>query len=195
MSRLEASRKWKAKNRERIRAYEREYRKRPEVRVRASIRDAIRRRTEPYKRRTALWRAKNRDIIVQRHRTWNRNHSALLSSKSRARYVRNPQYFKARVKAYQDAHADAIHIAKVRNKFGLTQEQYAKLRKDYEDLCGICRRGKDYQRLGVDHDHKTGRVRGLLCARCNAGLGMFLDNPLLLEQAAQYLRKSVMIAV
>ena len=39
----------------------------------------------------------------------------------------------------------------------------------------------------VDHDHKTGRIRGALCQRCNMGLGHFRDNPLLLQQAALYL--------
>ena len=39
----------------------------------------------------------------------------------------------------------------------------------------------------VDHDHETGAVRSLLCAMCNKGLGCFEDNPLLLQQARDYL--------
>ena len=53
------------------------------------------------------------------------------------------------------------------------------------DACVIC---GDESGLVVDHDHRTGRVRGALCQRCNMGLGHFRDDPELLELAAMYLR-------
>ena len=53
--------------------------------------------------------------------------------------------------------------------------------------CVIC--GSD-EKLVVDHDHQTGKVRGMLCNHCNRGLGHFRDDPLLLEFAAQYLYAS-----
>lgn len=53
--------------------------------------------------------------------------------------------------------------------------------------CVIC--GSE-EKLVVDHDHKTGLIRGMLCNHCNRGLGHFRDDPLLLEFAAQYLYAS-----
>jgi len=55
-------------------------------------------------------------------------------------------------------------------KFGLTQEQFNTLLSQQNGLCAIC--GKPPKRvLAIDHDHVTGRVRGLLCSKCNLNLG------------------------
>jgi len=59
--------------------------------------------------------------------------------------------------------------------------------KDTTKECVIC--GTE-EKLVVDHDHATGKVRGMLCNHCNRGLGHFKDSPMLLEFAAQYLYAS-----
>jgi hypothetical protein len=80
-------------------------------------------------------------------------------------------------------------------KYGLSVEQYTEMVKKQEGLCWICgsntshRTGTRYK-LFVDHDHKTGKVRGLLCHHCNAGLGHFEDKKELLEKAIRYLNES-----
>jgi hypothetical protein len=60
------------------------------------------------------------------------------------------------------------------------------MRADQFSKCDVCGGRK---RLVIDHDHKTGRVRSLLCVTCNLGLGAFKDNPELLRAAALYLEK------
>jgi hypothetical protein len=59
--------------------------------------------------------------------------------------------------------------------------------KETTTECVIC---GSAEKLVVDHDHKTGQVRGMLCNHCNRGLGHFRDDPMLLEFAAQYLYAS-----
>jgi len=60
---------------------------------------------------------------------------------------------------------------------------------DQEGLCAICRGPSGRRALGVDHDHTTGAVRGLLCSTCNSGLGGFRDNAALLIEAIVYLNQ------
>jgi len=75
-------------------------------------------------------------------------------------------------------------------KFGITPEQYAQLLVEQEHVCAICKGSDSSGRaLAVDHDHTTGEIRGLLCSRCNPGLGQFQDDPTLLQAAIDYLRR------
>lgn len=74
----------------------------------------------------------------------------------------------------------------LRTEYGLTLVQYNAIRTKQRNRCAICRKSQK-KRLAVDHDHKTGRVRGLLCERCNHGLGHFKDNKALLAKAIKYL--------
>lgn len=77
--------------------------------------------------------------------------------------------------------------------YGVTKEEYDALMVKQGGKCAICRkdhgtiiRGRQTP-LGVDHCHKTGKVRGLLCQGCNVGLGNFQDDPELLKIALAYL--------
>ena len=68
-------------------------------------------------------------------------------------------------------------------KYGLTERELNALRKAQQDQCGICGApGPEH----LDHDHATGKIRKLLCQRCNQGLGLFRDEPYLLQVAALY---------
>jgi hypothetical protein len=79
--------------------------------------------------------------------------------------------------------------------YGVSVEQYAALVEAQDNLCAICElpetmtyQGK-VKSLSIDHDHATGKVRGLLCAACNFALGKFKDSPALLRSAANYLER------
>lgn len=70
-------------------------------------------------------------------------------------------------------------------KYKLDSARYAQLLEQQGGLCAICREASP-KPLHVDHDHSTGAVRGLLCARCNVGLG-FLDKSAWRDKAIAYL--------
>lgn len=69
--------------------------------------------------------------------------------------------------------------------YGLTIDDYAQLMRKQGGQCGICAKSR---RLGVDHCHKSGRVRGLLCNDCNFFLGLAEDDPHRLQAAIAYLK-------
>ena len=72
----------------------------------------------------------------------------------------------------------------------LTYHQYLALVEKQGGVCAICGGDGGSYNLNVDHDHDTGRIRGLLCSNCNAALGSFQDSEILLRLAIAYLRKS-----
>ena len=76
-------------------------------------------------------------------------------------------------------------------KYGITIEDYEKMLMAQHGKCKICgAKEPDNKRLDVDHDHKTGFVRGLLCTSCNRMIGHSGDNPIVLKKAAEYLKSS-----
>lgn len=74
-------------------------------------------------------------------------------------------------------------------KYGLTEEQFRRMYLDQKGLCAICPKRMIGRDCHVDHDHVTGKVRGLICSSCNTGLGFFKDSVRLLASAIVYLEK------
>jgi hypothetical protein len=84
----------------------------------------------------------------------------------------------------------AVMARRVRLKaLGVTEAQYAERLLQQGARCAICQthQAKMRKALAADHDHVSGVFRGLLCNRCNTGLGMFLDEPKRLLAAVEYL--------
>lgn len=82
----------------------------------------------------------------------------------------------------------ASHSKSIEDKYGITDERYAELFKQQNGRCAVCQNRPRTQRLAVDHDHKTGEVRGLLCKRCNHDLlGGGHDDVEILWRAVGYL--------
>lgn len=77
-------------------------------------------------------------------------------------------------------------------QYGLSLEQYDRMREQQGFCCYICREPEEnnqYGQLDVDHCHSSGKVRALLCSKCNTGLGLFRDSPELLNAAVEYLKE------
>jgi hypothetical protein len=76
----------------------------------------------------------------------------------------------------------------LKNKFGISLVQYNDMYQVQKGRCAVCRNKQKGKVLAVDHDHKTGRVRALLCSLCNFAVGAIKDSPELALKMAEYLR-------
>lgn len=97
-------------------------------------------------------------------------------TKARERYRRNPGYGRKNSRRHT-----------LKKHYGLTLGDYEAMYAAQSGRCAIC--DMEYESLVVDHDHKTGAVRALLCITCNWVLGQAKDDPVLLVRAAGYLTK------
>lgn len=78
----------------------------------------------------------------------------------------------------------------LKSRYGITADQFDAIFLSQNNTCALCTSDKsDGKNFVVDHCHKTGNIRGILCSYCNRALGMFKDDPETLKQAIRYLEK------
>ena len=137
-------------------------------------------------RRTAKakWLANNRAKRLEVQRAYNarakhKRHAYYLATKdktmasSRKRREQNPRLRKEEYRRWKERNPSgtrAEHNLRNVRKYGLTKESYRNLVALQKGVCALCG-NPQLPRLDVDHDHETGAVRGLLCRRCNGGVG------------------------
>ena len=149
-----------AKQRERGKIYYQEHKE--EIRVRNK--KWAEEHPERMKELQKAHQEQDREKVIKRSREWYRNNKERASRNSRASKLR---------------------------QYGLTMETYDAMMEEQKWHCPICGVELNKEETAtsprIDHNHETGQVRGILCMKCNSGLGMFKDSPLLLMRAAAYL--------
>ena len=121
-----------------------------------------------------------------------KGHCKVCHNQSNKKYYSNPNNYirqKEWAKNNPDSRKKSYKKHRIKKEYGLNWDQYLQLIKKFNNQCGICG-GKDHIDLSVDHNHVTGKVRGLLCNNCNNGLGRFKDSESLLKKAIDYLNKN-----
>lgn len=147
------------------------------------------------------WYKKNRDRLLLIRKEYNKKHSESIEGKESDKIRNQLSKRKAYRKQYKKTEAGKISNLKYRRKpevkqryeeyrlkvrYGITTAEYWNLVAEQKGVCAICGKS-DGKKLHIDHDHKTNKVRGLLCGNCNKGLGLFKDDVSLLDKAIKYL--------
>ena len=110
--------------------------------------------------------------------------------KRREWYARNPEKACAAVRKNYHENKDRIRIETACRRRGITVEQYNKMVKDQNGLCANCNEQNfGEKRLAIDHDHKTGNVRALLCDNCNTALGLLKEDQKRIFNLISYINK------
>lgn len=139
------------------------------------------RRKEHYKQ--------NKERVLVRNAARYEEHKEEINARRRANHAANPTANRERGREYYAANRVLIRQRDRERKFGVTPEEWQEMYERQQGICPICSTPVD-DGAAVDHDHTTGKVRGLLHSRCNLGIGVLGDSADNLLRAYQYLTAS-----
>ena len=134
------------------------------------------------------YREANREKIRASHREYARRNASRFRDAAKKRYQEKKAQYLAYQREYRAANPEKQREYARKSNYGITKAEWDALFQSQGRVCGIC--GSDtpgQSHWSTDHDHQTGRVRGILCRSCNLGLGSFKDSVELLGKAIQYL--------
>jgi hypothetical protein len=136
------------------------------------------------------WYARNLDKRKKQGRKWRKENQTHRLEYDRKRHALNPAYREGRSEKYRMKNRDNLEAKRLKRQYNLTPSELGRMVARQGGKCAVC--GADFldtKRRHVDHDHTTGKVRGLLCQRCNMALGLLDDSPERLRAAADYLER------
>lgn len=134
---------------------------------------------------TAAWRLRNLQYTRDTAKAYYHSHRKDCLRKNKEWQKQNPEH----MKAYRRRNGWRIHL---HASYRITPEQYDAMLVSQNWLCPICRRDMrslGRKRINVDHDHKTGKIRAVLCKVCNTALGHFKEDAAILQRALDYLNE------
>lgn len=134
-----------------------------------------------YKRKKREWYLKNKEKVLAQAKAW--------QDANPERTRENVMRWKAENPERAKVHGQKACRKQRLKQFDLTTEQYEEMLHAQNSQCAICTQPcSSGRRLAIDHNHKTGKVRGLLCTRCNIRLGMIENVQAMRFQLRPFLR-------
>lgn len=152
----------------------------------------------------------NKEKISKQRKEFRKNNKERLNKEDMERYYRDNRNSEASHINWRKSHREEIskHMKEYYQKnkvtrkeynrknlikqYGITLEEYDKILLEQGNKCKICGKSKEDSKVSlcVDHNHVTGKIRGLLCISCNTALGGFKDNINILRKAIEYLERT-----
>jgi len=192
---------YRAKNKERIAQRKKEYRERNKEKIAQQTKEYRERNKEQISAKNKAYRLKDREAkLLKRRSNYNpqnrkeeyERNKHKISARSREYYLKNKEKIIFKHSNYRSNNKDKTAKYLINKRYGIGVEEFEKMKLRQESRCAICNRHVNETKrkvLCVDHDHKTGYVRGLLCHGCNSGIGLLMESEEILLRSIEYLRK------
>jgi hypothetical protein len=140
-------------------------------------------------------------LTKEERKIYNKTYNSLPEVKARRRAYRQSPGGSCRIKQYhaeyssrpgvKDRKLSIVRAWTLKRKYGMTEHEYNSMLSSQNSVCAICFKSDPYnKRLSIDHDHVSGRTRGLLCTDCNRALGILRDDAERVESMMKYIRSS-----
>jgi hypothetical protein len=182
LDRIKAQRKaYREANREKIRKQQKAYSLAHQDEIKERQKSYQKTHREELRAQKKVYREAHRDEIRASCKAWRAANLDEQRAKERA-------YQKIWRAANPEIAAAGERDRHYKSHYGISTDEYNEILLSQNGRCLICGAEPDGRALDVDHDHETGKVRGLLCHRCNLGVGIFEDDPDLLTAVAEYLK-------
>lgn len=135
------------------------------------------------------WKKRNRERLRGYQSEWRKSSASYI--KWAREYLSSGKFYENRAK-YRKTPGGKLADRKstLKRKHNMTLAEFDDLLMGQGGVCAICK-GKDWTKHGpaVDHDHRSGKIRGILCYRCNLAVGLMKDNPETIMSAFLYVSK------
>lgn len=131
----------------------------------------------------------NKDSVLKRISEANKKNPTPNRERAKKFAQENPKKLKKYQKTWRERHPEKRKLYTRNSRiraYGIEPEEYYEMLKQQGHRCAICKRESKVRAMNIDHDHKTGKVRGLLCDGCNLSLGHF-ERKGFMEKVMQYL--------
>ena len=135
---------------------------------------------------------KNKEKIKANNKKYSLEHKMKIINRYKKYYQNNKEKIKVKNKKYRDTHKEWKKEYQLKRKYGLSISDFNNMLLAQNMRCAICNEPFDLNNphsIHVDHNHKTGKIRGILCSNCNWAIGYFKDNPEYIDNASKYLRE------
>ena len=127
---------------------------------------------------------RNTDNYKAYKEKWYKEHPNYGRDKARNWYRAHPEKVKLANSQWRKKHPEYVVNIKLKTRYGITLQEKNKMLERQKGCCAICKRHHSLfkRRLDIDHDHRTGKIRSLLCNSCNRQLGTYQSQKLKFEQ-------------